>query len=174
MSYDFIPMGSGEPVHKDVTTNWSNIPEDKTEKDLEKHVAPAIRGHMKRLSGRHRHRAASRWPTSSKATSRRPVASWPTCRMQLGRTLAWDAANGQVVGDDEANKLLKRPTAPPGCTRRGEGGYTKDEVGRTKDEKLGRAAQALPRFSAPYTLSPNLYPLAYTASGSGSMPESTG
>ena len=29
--------------------------------------------------------------------------------MQLGRSLTWDAAKHQVVHDDEANKLLKRP-----------------------------------------------------------------
>ena len=28
-------------------TSWSEYPEDKTEKDLEKHIAPATRGHMK-------------------------------------------------------------------------------------------------------------------------------
>src|SRR5262249_52276679 len=46
MSYDFIPM-SGKPIHRDVTYELEQFPEDKTEKDLEKHVAPAIRGHMK-------------------------------------------------------------------------------------------------------------------------------
>ncbi len=33
--------------------------------------------------------------------------------MQLGRTLTWDAAKQQVVGDDEANKLLRRPYREP-------------------------------------------------------------
>ena len=33
--------------------------------------------------------------------------------MQLGRTLAWDAENQRVVGDDEANKLLRRPYRQP-------------------------------------------------------------
>ena len=48
MGYDFIPSGKGEqPMHKDVTYEFEQYPEDKTEKDLEKHVAPAIRGHMK-------------------------------------------------------------------------------------------------------------------------------
>ncbi len=41
-SYDFIPLGGGEPVHRDVTYELEQYPEDKTEKDLEKHVAPAI------------------------------------------------------------------------------------------------------------------------------------
>ena len=46
MSYDFIPTGEGKPIHRDVTYELEQYPEDKTEKDLEKHVAPAIRGHM--------------------------------------------------------------------------------------------------------------------------------
>ena len=46
--YDFIPLGQGAtPIHRDVTYELDQYPEDKTEKDLEKHVAPAIRRHMK-------------------------------------------------------------------------------------------------------------------------------
>jgi hypothetical protein len=33
--------------------------------------------------------------------------------MQLGRSLAWDSSKQQVVGDDEANKLLRRPYRKP-------------------------------------------------------------
>ena len=32
---------------------------------------------------------------------------------QLGRSLAWDAAKGQVIGDDEANRLLRRSYRAP-------------------------------------------------------------
>ena len=46
MSYDFQPLDKGEAVHKDVTYEFEQFPEDKTEKDLERHVAPAIRYHM--------------------------------------------------------------------------------------------------------------------------------
>ncbi|HYW79414.1 MAG TPA: Gfo/Idh/MocA family oxidoreductase, partial [Thermoguttaceae bacterium] len=45
-SYDFTPRGGGEAVHRDVTYELEEYPEDKTEKALERHVAPAIRGHM--------------------------------------------------------------------------------------------------------------------------------
>ncbi|HEY3938483.1 MAG TPA: Gfo/Idh/MocA family oxidoreductase, partial [Bryobacteraceae bacterium] len=45
-SYDFIPVGGGQPVHRDVTYEFDRYPEDRTEKDLETHVAPAIRYHM--------------------------------------------------------------------------------------------------------------------------------
>ena len=44
--YDFIPQGGGTPIHQDVTYELEQYPEDKTEKDLERHVAPAIRRHM--------------------------------------------------------------------------------------------------------------------------------
>ena len=33
--------------------------------------------------------------------------------MKLGRTLEWDAEKGKVVGDEEANRLLRRPYRAP-------------------------------------------------------------
>jgi hypothetical protein len=112
MSYDFIPQGKGESIHKDVTYELEQYPEDKTEKDLEKHVAPAIRGHMKDL-------------LANISTRGRPVAdieqgyiSSASCilanlSMQLGRTLTWDPVQGQVIGDADANRLLRRPYRAP-------------------------------------------------------------
>ena len=113
MGYDFIPLDkAGTPIHKDVTYEFEQNPEDRTEKDLERHVAPAIRGHMKDL-------------LASIATRGKPVAdieqghiSTASCilanlSMQLGRTLTWDPANSRVVGDDEANRLLRRPYREP-------------------------------------------------------------
>jgi predicted dehydrogenase len=112
MSYDFVPQGGGEAIHKDVTYELEQFPEDKIEKDLEKHVAPAIRGHMKDL-------------LACMKTRGRPVAdieegymSTTACilanlSMKLGRTLEWDHANGRVVGDEEANALLRRPYRAP-------------------------------------------------------------
>src|SRR5262249_23713809 len=48
MGYDFIPAEKGAPsIHRDVTYELEQYPEDKTEPRLEKHVAPAIRAHMK-------------------------------------------------------------------------------------------------------------------------------
>jgi len=112
MSYDFVPEGGGAPVHKDVTYEYEQYPEDRTEKDLERHVAPAIRGHLKDFLAAIERRG-------------RPVAdieqghiSSASCilanlSMRLGRTLVWDAENGQVVGDAEANALLRRPYRAP-------------------------------------------------------------
>jgi predicted dehydrogenase len=111
-SYDFIPEGGGAPVHKDVAYEYEQYPEDRTEKDLERHVAPAIRGHMNDF-------------LKAIGTRGRPVAdieeghiSSASCilanlSMQLGRTLQWDAAAGNVVGDAEANRLLSRPYRAP-------------------------------------------------------------
>jgi predicted dehydrogenase len=111
-SYDFIPVGGGTPVHEDVAYELEQFPEDKTEKDLEKHVAPAIRAHMKNL-------------LQCIATREKPVAdieqgyiSTTACILanlsqKLGRSLAWDHQRGQVVGDDEANRLLMRPYRAP-------------------------------------------------------------
>ncbi|MEI6233476.1 MAG: Gfo/Idh/MocA family oxidoreductase [Planctomycetota bacterium] len=110
-SYDFIPT-KGEPIHKDVTYEYEKYPEDKTEKDLERHVAPAIRGHMQNL-------------LECVASRGRPVAdieegamSTISCilanlSLQVGRTLTWDPVKGQIANDDEANKLLARPYRGP-------------------------------------------------------------
>ncbi|MFN7930615.1 MAG: Gfo/Idh/MocA family oxidoreductase [Blastocatellia bacterium] len=113
MSYDYIPMDKNEkPVHKDVTYEFEQYPIDRTEKDLERHVAPAIRGHMRDLLRAIENRS-------------RPVAdieqgyiSTTSCilansSLQLGRSLKWDANKHQVVGDAEANKLLKREYRKP-------------------------------------------------------------
>ncbi len=112
MGYDFIPQGGGSAIHRDVKYELDLFPEDRTEKDLERHVAPAIRGHMKDF-------------LAAIASRGRPVAdieegyiSTASCIManlalQLGRTLTWDPAAGRVVGDDEANRLLTRPYRSP-------------------------------------------------------------
>ena len=112
-SYDLVPSEKGkEAVHKDVTYELEQYPEDKTEPDLEKHCAPAIRGHMKDF-------------LAAIATRGKPVAdieqgyiSTASCilanlALQLGRTLEWDPAAGRVKGDAEANRLLERPYRSP-------------------------------------------------------------
>jgi len=113
MGYDYTPMAKGEqPIHKDVTYELEQYPEDRTEKDLERHVAPAIRGHMVDL-------------LNNIASRGKPVAdieqghiSTTACilanlSMQLGRTLRWDPVKHEVVGDAEANRLLRRPYRKP-------------------------------------------------------------
>jgi len=111
--YDFYPAGkseatlTGEPLFE-----YEKYPEDKTEKDLERHVASAVRGHMRDL-------------LANITTRGRPVAdieegciSSASCILanvsrQLGRKLTWDATQGRVVEDEEANRLLRRPYRAP-------------------------------------------------------------
>jgi predicted dehydrogenase len=112
MSYDFVPEGGGAAIHKDVTYELEQYPEDKTEKDLEKHVAPAIRVHMKdfltAIAGRGRPVADIEQGHISSAS-----CILANLSMRLGRTLVWNAAKGEVVGDPEANALLRRPYRAP-------------------------------------------------------------
>ena len=107
MSYDFIPQGLGEAIHRDCVYERQQFPEDVTERDIELHAAPATRGHMKDF-------------LAAVESRGRPVAdiqeghiSTASCilanvSMQLGRPLAYDPATKQVAGDAEAT----RPAAP--------------------------------------------------------------
>lgn len=112
MGYDFEPVRNGKSIHRDVTYELEQFPEDKTEKDLEKHCAPAIRAHMKNflsnIASRGKPVADIEQGYISSATSIMANLS-----MKLGRSLTWDSAKGQVVGDDEANRLLRRPYRSP-------------------------------------------------------------
>jgi predicted dehydrogenase len=111
MSYDFVP-DKGQPVHRDVTYEFEQYPEDRTEPDLERHVTPAIRAHMRDF-------------LAAIASRGRPVAdleqghiSTASCilanlAMKLGRTLTWDPQSGRIAGDEAANALLRRPYRQP-------------------------------------------------------------
>jgi predicted dehydrogenase len=112
-SYDFTPADKdGAPIHKDVTYELEQYPEDKTEKNLEKHCAPAIRHHMQDF-------------LTAIANGGRPAAdieqghiSTASCilanlSMSTGRTITWDPQKGCVAGDDEANRLLARRYRSP-------------------------------------------------------------
>jgi predicted dehydrogenase len=110
-AYDFLP-DKGEPVHRDVTYELEQYPEDKTEERLEKHCAPAIRRH---------------WLNFLEAIDARarPVAdieqgyiSTTSCilanlAMKTGRTLVWDAERRTIAGDAAAERLLRRSYRAP-------------------------------------------------------------
>jgi predicted dehydrogenase len=114
--YAFTPMGQKEPTLKgSALFEYDKYPDDRTDKDLialEQHVASAIRWHMQDF-------------LRAIASRGRPVAdieqghiSTASCilanlSLKVGRTLAYDATRQQVVGDEEANKLLRRPYRRP-------------------------------------------------------------
>lgn len=112
--YDFIPAGKREPTlsGKAVFDPPDRYPEDQTEEDMELHAATANRAHQRDF-------------LQAVLRRSRPVAdieqghiSTASCilanlAMQLGRTLTWDAQRQEVVGDPEANRLLRRPYRAP-------------------------------------------------------------
>lgn len=111
--YAFTPQGADKPaLTGSALFEYEKYPEDKTEKDLERHVASAVRGHMRDF-------------LTAIETRGKPVAdieeghiSTASCilanhSLALGRSLTWDADKQQVVNDPEANKLLRRPYRAP-------------------------------------------------------------
>lgn len=108
MSYDFIPVGKGEKIHKDVIYEKDKYPEDLTEEQIELNAAPATRLHMLDF-------------LNAIENSKRPVAdieeghiSTASCilanlSMQTGRPLVYDPVKRIIVNDREATDLLQRP-----------------------------------------------------------------
>ena len=111
-SYDFIPRGDGEPERGEALYEYDRYPEDRTEQDLERHVASAIRGHMVDFLDAIERRSR---PVADIEEGHISAASCILANMSmaLGRTLEWDAEAGRVAGDDEANALLARPYRAP-------------------------------------------------------------
>ena len=113
MSYDFIPRGGdAKPIHKDVAYELDQYTVDKTEKDLEQHVAPAIRVHMldflKAIADRSKPVADIEQGHISTA-----ACVLANMSMKLGRSMSYDATKGIVTGDEEATRLLRRPYREP-------------------------------------------------------------
>ena len=111
-SYDFIPRGKGEAIHKECLFEREEYPEDLKEKDIELQAAPATRRHMIDFLG-------------AIETGGRPCAdieeghiSSVSCilanlAMKTGRTLVYDPEKREVTGDPEATGLLLRPYRGP-------------------------------------------------------------
>ncbi len=112
MKYDFIPRGKGDTLHADVAYELEEYPEDQTEKGLEKHVAPALRGHMadmlKAIADRGR-------PVADIEQGHISTASCILANMslELGRKLSYDPKTRTVVGDEQATRMLRRPYRQP-------------------------------------------------------------
>jgi predicted dehydrogenase len=111
--YEFTPYGQKKPtLAGKALYEYDKYPEDRTEKDLERHVASAVRVHMRDF-------------LNAIASRGRPVAdieqghiSTASCilanlSLRLGRTLVYDPEKHVVTGDEEATKLLTRPYRKP-------------------------------------------------------------
>jgi predicted dehydrogenase len=111
--YDFIPRSrGGEKAHGDALYEYDKYPEDKTERDLERHVAAPMRRHYRNFldaidsRGRPVCDIEEGYITASSC-----IMANIACK--LGRTLAWDPEKGRLVDDDEANNLLRRTYRKP-------------------------------------------------------------
>ncbi|MFM9909669.1 MAG: Gfo/Idh/MocA family protein [Chitinophagaceae bacterium] len=112
MQYDFIPVGEGTKIHKDVVYEREEYPADLKEKAIELNAAPATRLHMINF-------------LKAIETKTKPVAdieeghiSTASCilanlSMKLGRPLKYDPIKGEVIGDKEATELLARTYRKP-------------------------------------------------------------
>jgi hypothetical protein len=95
-----------------VKLELDEYPEDKVEKDLERHVAPAIRVHMldflKAIAERGK-------PVADIEQGHISTASCilANLSMKLGRTLTFDPNQHVVVGDEQATAMLRRPYRAP-------------------------------------------------------------
>ena len=110
--YDFTPQGEGTPVHRDCLMELDRYPEDREEKDLERHVAPAIRGHMLDFL------AAVDARSKPVADIEQGFISTTACilanmSMKLGRSLKYDPVSNTIPGDEEATRMLRRPYRAP-------------------------------------------------------------
>ncbi len=111
--WDFIPKGGkGAALHGDVVMELDRYPEDATEPNLEKHVAPAIRQHMgdflRCIDSRGR-------PVSDIEEG---FISSTSCilanlAMETGRALSYDVGSGTIPGDEVATRLMKRAYRSP-------------------------------------------------------------
>ena len=110
--YDFIPRDKGEHLYGEALREYDRYPEDQTEKDLERHVAAPMRRHWRNfLDAIDSHGRPVCDIEEGYITATSCILANIACK--LGRTLAWDPNRGQVVGDEEANRLLARPYRTP-------------------------------------------------------------
>ncbi len=99
-------------MHGDAVLEFEKYPQDKTEKDLERHVASAVRGHITNFLDCIESRPK---PVADIEQGHISSASCILANIALdvGRTLEWDPETHIVKSDAEANKLLRRPYRAP-------------------------------------------------------------
>jgi predicted dehydrogenase len=110
--FEFVPRGNGQKITGEALFEYDKYPEDETEKDLERHVASAVRGHMRNFL--HCIETRER-PVSDIEEGHISAASCilANIAMKLGRTLHFDPQTHTIPGDDEATKLLRRDYRSP-------------------------------------------------------------
>lgn len=108
MQYDFVPVGEGKKIHKDVLYEREMYPEDLAEEGIELNAAPATRLHMLNFLAA---MEKGGQPVSHIEDGHISTASCilANLSMQTGRALVYDPQKRQVIGDPEATALLKRP-----------------------------------------------------------------
>jgi len=110
-SYDFQPKGGGPTEHGTFLDEREQYPQDVAHKETEPFAAAATRRHMQDFLAA---RAAGRKPVADIAEGHvsSAVCILANLAMRLGRSLTLDA-QGQIVGDPEADALLARPYRAP-------------------------------------------------------------
>jgi predicted dehydrogenase len=110
--YEFIPQGQGDRLQGKALFEYDKYPEDQTERDLERHVASALRRHWRNFLDMVDTRGR---PVSDIEQGYITAASCILANLacRLGRTLLWDPDKAQIIGDEEANRLLARPYRTP-------------------------------------------------------------
>jgi predicted dehydrogenase len=111
--YEFTPLGQNKPtLTGKALFEYEKYPIDRTEKDLERHVASAVRWHMQDLLRAIQSRGK---PVADVEQGHVSTASCILANLsqKLGRSLIYDHEKHVVKGDDEATKLLTRPYRDP-------------------------------------------------------------
>ena len=112
MKYEFIPVGKGDRMVKDVLYEREEFPEDQHEPRIELHAAPATRRHMLNLLSAIEN---DHLPVADVADGHISSASCilANLAMQLGRPIVYDSEAKVCVDDAEATALLRRPYRAP-------------------------------------------------------------
>ena len=112
MKYDFVPVGPGEKIHKEVVYEKEKYPEDLREANIELNAAPATRLHMLDFLQAIENKSK---PVADIAEGHISTASCilANISMKLGRAVAYDPVSRTVTGDPEATALLKRVYRSP-------------------------------------------------------------
>jgi predicted dehydrogenase len=111
-SYEFVPQGGGQRERGAHVDERDQYPADLEHKETELFAAPATRRHMQDFLAARRE---GRKPVSDIEEGHISSAACilANLSMDLGRSLAWDAAAGRIAGDDEANTRLARAYRAP-------------------------------------------------------------